>query len=218
MTRRSSWEPCRTQKTHPDRKCSQHFQALANNLKMSRFPVMAGFIPARGDMARAASSAFDALARARPVGKPGVACAIGQALEGRVAAETEILGARAADRPAASLLAQFEQRAAMCAVDRLVGGRRPSSRARLRRESLPMTALRLTPISPAIWRHDSPAAKHLFSSSTRSSVQVGWLARMWMVPGYEAFAPCFLLASLPSEPLCPKAFSRAPCSRAPCSS
>jgi hypothetical protein len=58
-----------------------------------------------------------ALARARPVGEPGVARAIGQAFERRVAAETEIRGTRRADRPAASLLAQLEQRAAMCVVD-----------------------------------------------------------------------------------------------------
>src|ERR1700737_1174221 len=53
----------------------------------------------------------DALARARPVGEPGVARAIGQAFDRRVAAETEILVARGADRPAASLLAKLEQRA-----------------------------------------------------------------------------------------------------------
>src|SRR5260370_22316867 len=50
--------------------------------------------------------------------------AIGQGFDRRVAAETEILGARGADRPAASLLAQLEQRAAVSVVDRLVVGRR----------------------------------------------------------------------------------------------
>src|ERR1019366_8558543 len=71
-----------------------------------------------------ASPPRNALARARPVGEPAVTRAIGQAFDRRVAAETEILGARGADRPAASLLAQLEQRAAMFVVDRLVVGRR----------------------------------------------------------------------------------------------
>src|ERR1700716_2825188 len=66
----------------------------------------------------------DALARARPVGEPGVAGAIGQAFDRRVAAETEILGARGVDRPAASRLAHLEQRAGASVVDRLVDGRR----------------------------------------------------------------------------------------------
>src|SRR6267142_3773084 len=67
----------------------------------------------------------DALTRARPVGEPGVAGAIGQAVDRRVAAETEILGARGVDRPAASRLAQLEQRAGVPVVDRLVdSGRR----------------------------------------------------------------------------------------------
>ena len=61
----------------------------------------------------------DALARARPVGEAGVACAIGQAVERRVAAKAKILGAGRADRPAATLLAEFEQRAAVLADDRL---------------------------------------------------------------------------------------------------
>src|SRR6476659_2665522 len=67
-----------------------------------------------------ALSAHDALARARPVGEARVARAIGQALKRRVAAKTEIRKARGRDRPAASLLAQLEQRAAMTVVDRLV--------------------------------------------------------------------------------------------------
>src|SRR6202171_5973691 len=53
-----------------------------------------------------------------------MARAIGQALDRGVAAKTEILGARSADRPAASLLAQLEQRAAVSVVDRLLVGRR----------------------------------------------------------------------------------------------
>src|ERR1700736_3528739 len=71
-----------------------------------------------------ASSPHDALARARPVGEPGMARAIGHALDRGVAAKTKILGARSADRPTASLLAQLEQRAAVSVVDRLlVAGR-----------------------------------------------------------------------------------------------
>jgi len=54
-----------------------------------------------------------------------MAGAIGQAVEGRVAAEAKIRKPRGADRPAASLLAQLEQRAAMSVWDRLVIGRRP---------------------------------------------------------------------------------------------
>jgi hypothetical protein len=30
----------------PDRKCARHFQALSNHLKMIRFFVMAGLVPA----------------------------------------------------------------------------------------------------------------------------------------------------------------------------
>jgi hypothetical protein len=36
-----------------------------------------------------------------------MSCAIGQTVERHVAAKTEVLGARRADRPAASLLAEF---------------------------------------------------------------------------------------------------------------
>src|ERR1700733_463062 len=43
-----------------------------------------------------------------------------------------------------------------------------------------MTALRLTPMSPAISRQDRPASKRLFRSSMRSAVQVRWLASMLM--------------------------------------
>src|SRR4030081_3439030 len=80
--------------------------------------------PLEEDETAPTSPPRDALARTRPVGEPGVARAIGQAFERGVAAETEILGARGADRPAASLLAQLEQRAAVFVVDRLVVGRR----------------------------------------------------------------------------------------------
>jgi hypothetical protein len=69
-----------------------------------------------------ASPPRDALAGARPVGEPAVACAIGQAFDRRVAAKTEIRRTRGADRPAASLLAQLEQRAAVSVVDRRVVG------------------------------------------------------------------------------------------------
>src|SRR5262245_121782 len=44
--------------------------------------------------------------------------------------------------------------------------------ARRRRLILPMTALRLTPISSAIWLQDSPASKQLFSCATRAAVHV----------------------------------------------
>src|ERR1700687_2233128 len=76
---------------------------------------------ARGSQA---SPSHDALARAWPVGEPGMARAIGQAFDRRVTAKTEIRGARGADRPAASFLAQLEQRAAVSVVDRRVVGRR----------------------------------------------------------------------------------------------
>src|SRR5258706_15111132 len=52
--------------------------------------------PPEEDVRRPTSPPRDALARARPVGEPGVACAIGQAFDRGVAAETEILGARGA--------------------------------------------------------------------------------------------------------------------------
>src|SRR3984957_6613602 len=65
----------------------------------------------------------DALTRARPVGEAGVARAIGQAFYRRVTAKAEIRGARGADWPAASLLAQIQQGTAVRVVDRLVVGR-----------------------------------------------------------------------------------------------
>src|ERR1700675_976698 len=86
-------------------------------------PALAG-APDAGPPPRGPSPSRDALTRARPVGEPGVACAIGQAFDRRVAAETEILGARGVDRPAASRLAQLKQRAGVSVVDRLVDGRR----------------------------------------------------------------------------------------------
>src|ERR1700688_4677608 len=49
-----------------------------------------------------------------------MAGAIGQAFDRRVAAEAKIRFTRGRDRPEAQLLAQFEQRAAMLALDRLV--------------------------------------------------------------------------------------------------
>src|SRR5260370_42653810 len=63
------------------------------------------------------------LARARSLGEPCVARTRGQAFEGRVAAETEIRGARGADRPAAPFLVQLEQRAAESIMDRFVDRR-----------------------------------------------------------------------------------------------
>src|SRR5438034_11825467 len=53
-------------------------------------------------------------------------------------------------------------------------------RDRPRRFLLPMTALRVTPISRAIWPHESPAWRQRFSSSMRSEVQVALFADMLM--------------------------------------
>ena len=69
-----------------------------------------------------ALSPHDALAGAGAVGEPAVARAIGQAFDRGVAAETEIRKPRGADRPAASLRAQFEQRTGVAIVDRRVVG------------------------------------------------------------------------------------------------
>jgi hypothetical protein len=43
-----------------------------------------------------------------------------------------------------------------------------------------MTALRLTPISRAIWPHESPAWRQRFTNSMRSEVQVAQFADMLM--------------------------------------
>src|SRR5262245_47950534 len=43
---------------------------------------------------------------------------------------------------------------------------------------LPMTALRVTPISRAVWPHERPALRQRFSSSMRSEVQVAQFADM----------------------------------------
>src|SRR5437667_2852491 len=59
-------------------------------------------------------------ARTGTVGEAGVAGAIGQAFDRCVAAKAEILRSGRADRPAASLLAQLEQRAAMFLADRVI--------------------------------------------------------------------------------------------------
>src|SRR6266403_5564888 len=53
-------------------------------------------------------------------------------------------------------------------------------RDRPRRFILPMTALRLTPISRAIWPHESPAWRQRFTNSMRSEVQVAQFADMLM--------------------------------------
>jgi hypothetical protein len=65
----------------------------------------------------------DALPQARPIGEAGVARAIGQAFYRRVTAKAEVRGARGADWPAASLLAQIQQGTAVRVVDRLLVGR-----------------------------------------------------------------------------------------------
>src|SRR5215475_12526765 len=51
-------------------------------------------------------------------------------------------------------------------------------RDRPRRLILPMTALRVTPISLAVWPHERPALRQRFSSSMRSEVQVVHFADM----------------------------------------
>src|SRR5262245_2593154 len=51
-------------------------------------------------------------------------------------------------------------------------------RDRPRRFTLPMTALRVTPISRAVWPHERPAWRQRFSSSMRSEVQVAHFADM----------------------------------------
>src|SRR5271168_5268543 len=58
------------------------------------------------------------------VSEPAMARAIGQAFQRPVAAKTEILLAGGADRPAASLFAQFEQGAVLLAENGLILGRR----------------------------------------------------------------------------------------------
>src|SRR5215471_11151558 len=60
----------------------------------------------------------------------------------------------------------------------------PLSRERLSRVILPITALRLTPISLAISRHDRPAAKWSFRASIRSVVQVCKTEGMGSLPGW----------------------------------
>src|SRR6266567_109570 len=66
------------------------------------------------------------LTRADAVGEATMAGAIGQAFDRRIAAEAEIVGAGRRDWPAASFVAQFEQRAAVAVMDRLavLGGQR----------------------------------------------------------------------------------------------
>jgi hypothetical protein len=106
-----------------------------------------------------ASPSRDALARARPVGEPGVARAIGQAFDRGVAAKTEILGARGADRPAASLLAQLEQRAAVSVVNRLVVGRlRLGARGQQYLTSEPSHRSRAVSLRGILSRRASPIA------------------------------------------------------------
>src|SRR6516162_7204320 len=57
---------------------------------------------------------------------------------------------------------------------------RSLGRDRPRRFILPMTALRVTPISRAIWLHERPAWRQRFSRSMRSEVQVAQFADMLM--------------------------------------
>src|SRR2546430_10789603 len=53
-------------------------------------------------------------------------------------------------------------------------------RDRPRRFIFPMTALRVTPISRAVWPHERPAWRQRFSRSMRSEVQVAQFADMLM--------------------------------------
>src|SRR6185312_8242858 len=70
------------------------------------------------------STRESSISRGDPVSQPAMAGTIGQAIDRGIAAETEIRKARRADRPAAGLLAQFKQRAAMSVVDRRLKGNR----------------------------------------------------------------------------------------------
>jgi hypothetical protein len=56
--------------------------------------------------------------RGRPVGHAGMAGAVGEARGRLVSAKRKVRGARIADRPAAFVLRQFEQRTALRAFDR----------------------------------------------------------------------------------------------------
>src|SRR5689334_5078915 len=86
-----------------------------------------------------------------------------------------------------------------CARSSLWGARRGFfSRVKFRRFSLPITALRLTPMASAISRQDSPAAKWLFRSSMRSTVQVGSV--MSMVPRAVSRRPALPLGLAAAEP------------------
>src|SRR5262245_40702677 len=61
-----------------------------------------------------------ALPTERPIRDPRVSQAIGQSFDWLVPAEAEVVGARAADRPATFPLAELEQRASASVVDRNV--------------------------------------------------------------------------------------------------
>src|SRR6185437_1244617 len=80
----------------------------------------------------------------------------------------------------------------------------PLSRTRQRREILPMTALRLTPISAAISRQERPASKWIFRASTRSVVQVCKIEGMSSVPSCDPFGIALALrcteAAAPKRP------------------
>ena len=89
-----------------------------------------------------------ALPTDRPICNARVPQAIGQSFDWLVPAEAEVLGARLTDRPATSL-----------------------GRDRPRRFIWPMTALRVTPISRAIWLHERPAWRQRFSITLMSSVK-----------------------------------------------
>ena len=71
-----------------------------------------------------------ALPTDRPIRDARVPQAIGQSFDWLVPAEAEVVGARAADRPAAFSLAELEERASASVVDRNVFSRRLRPRER----------------------------------------------------------------------------------------
>jgi len=76
-------------------------------------------------------------ARAHPIREPAVAGAIRHAVERGIAAEAEIGLARSRDRPAAGILREFEQRAGVAVVDRLVLDHRLRFRGERLQQDLP---------------------------------------------------------------------------------
>src|SRR5215831_13629343 len=88
------------------------------------------------------------------------------------------------ERQVLGVLGRASLAARLCSITSL-------GRDRPRRFILPITALRVTPISRAVWPHERPAWRQRFSSSMRSEVQVahfadtlmallgGWWLQFW---------------------------------------